>query len=79
MVEPFQATKETRYQMARCQLRPRSGRRGETLTPRMRYRNVRGNVPDILQKDSRDGEVVGPNRPRGRFGLQKRGRGKRSL
>jgi len=45
----------------------------------MRYRNVRADAPDILQKDSRDGEVVSPNWPRGRFGLQRRGRGKRSL
>ena len=40
------------------------------LRPRMRYRNVRADVFDILQKDSRDGEVMGPNRPRGRFGAQ---------
>ena len=40
------------------------------LTPRMMYRNVRADVLDILQKDSRDGKVVGPNRPRGRFGAQ---------
>ena len=40
------------------------------LTPRMMYRNVRADVLAILQKDSRDGKVVGPNRPRGRFGAQ---------
>ena len=40
------------------------------LRPQMKYQNVRADVLDILQKDSRDGEVVGPNRPRGRFGAQ---------
>ena len=49
------------------------------LTPRMRHRNVRADVLDILQKDSRDGEVVSPNRPRGRFGTQKCRRGRRSM
>jgi len=49
------------------------------LRPRMRYRNVRADVLDILQKDSRDGEVEGPNRPRGRFGAQESRRGARSL
>ena len=49
------------------------------LRSRMRYRNVRADVLAILQKDSRDGEVVGPNRPRGRFGAQESRRGRRSL
>jgi hypothetical protein len=49
------------------------------LRPRMRYQNVRADVLDILQKDSRDCEVVGPNRPRGRFGTQESTRGRRSL
>ena len=79
MVEPFHATKEPRYQVARCQLWAGSGKRGEMRTPRMRYRNVRADVPDILQKDSHYGKVVGPSRPRGRFVPQKCGRGKRSL
>jgi hypothetical protein len=37
------------------------------LTPRLRYQNVRADVPDILQKSLRDGEVAGLNWPRGRF------------
>ena len=37
------------------------------LVPRLRYRNVRAGVPDILQQSLRDGEVVSPNWPRGRF------------
>ena len=48
------------------------------LRPRMKYKNVRADILDILQKDSRDGEVVGPNRPRGRFGAQESRRGRRS-
>ena len=79
MVEPFPSPKNhPRYQGARCHLRARSGRRGEMLTPRLRYRNVRADVLDILQKISGDGEVVGWNGPRGRFGPQKCGRGRRS-
>ena len=35
----------------------------------MRYRNERADVLDILQFDSRDGEVLGPNMPRGCFGV----------
>ena len=45
------------------------------LTPRLRYQNVRADVPDILQKSLRDEEVVGLNWPRGRFVRQRRGIG----
>ena len=41
--------------------------------PRLRYRNVRAGVPDILQQSLRDGEVVSPNWPRGRFARLGRG------
>ena len=40
----------------------------------LRYRNVRADVLDILQKSLRDGEVVGPSWPRGRFVRQRCGR-----
>ena len=46
---------------------------------RLRYRNVRADVPHVLQKDSGDGEVVGQSWPHGRLGSLScaRGRGSR--
>ena len=40
---------------------------GVMLTRSLRYRNVRADVLDILQKSLRDGAVVGPSWPRGRY------------
>ena len=40
---------------------------GVMLMRSLRYRNVRADVLDILQKSLRDGEVVGLSWPRGRF------------
>ena len=75
MVEPFHSSRGTPLPKgARCHFGARSGRRGGTLTPCLRYRNVRADVLDILQKSLRDGEVVGLSWPRGRFVRQRRGR-----